>query len=80
MKKDTSLRNTVVSWSGQCQDPDATNLQPHSQLAATTEVCSVALVTRERVCSFILCTSQLETSDLYFTIPLAYIVLSKEFK
>lgn len=34
-----SPRYTVAWWSGQCQGPGVTTPQPHSQLAATTEVC-----------------------------------------
>jgi len=32
-------RYTVTWWSGQCQGPGVTTPQPHSQLAATAEVC-----------------------------------------
>ena len=34
-----SPRYTITWWSGQCQGPGVTTAQPHSQLAATTEVC-----------------------------------------
>jgi Uncharacterized protein, contains Trp-Asp (WD) repeat len=39
VKEFSSPRYTVTWWSGQCQGPDVTPVQPHSQLAATTEVC-----------------------------------------
>ena len=34
----SSPRYTITWWSGQCQGSGVTTAQPHSQLAATTEV------------------------------------------
>lgn len=52
MKEDTSLRYTVALWSGQCQDPDVTTLQPRSQLAATTEVTQYDLYNLSFCCKY----------------------------
>jgi hypothetical protein len=79
MKEDTSLRYTVALWSGQCQDPDVTTLQPRSQLAATTEVCFDAVVTFENLYSVILWTSQSWKFN-FCSRPLTHVVLSEKLK
>jgi hypothetical protein len=54
MKEISSPRYTVTWWSGQCQGPGITTPQPHSQLAATTEVCYHTVVPFETFISVFL--------------------------
>jgi hypothetical protein len=78
-KEGTSLRYTVALWSGQCQDSDDTSLQPRSQLAATTEVCFVAIMTLGTFL-FSYSVGISAGNNFYFKISLTSAVLCKEFK
>ncbi|GFG40022.1 hypothetical protein Cfor_10570 [Coptotermes formosanus] len=52
VKEVSSPRYTVTWWSGQCQGPSVTTPQPHSQLAATTEVSQYDLYDLSFCCKY----------------------------
>ena len=60
----SSPRYTVTWWSVQCQGPGGTTPQPHSQLAATTEVCYDTVMPFETLVSVFLWNA--ESGNLIF--------------